>query len=291
MISSRAITTACMFRCILVILVGLGSFLIGATRAPAQAEDLPSVSIVLPTSVPSESVQISYYLVGGFGGYRGYVARQFGVTSYQIPTVVQGKAANEFRAIVYASGCEIQRLVIPLSEQSRASREFVCQPVETVRLSGQIVPNELARYGNAEVVFTYMARWAHGFFGITDGFVTHFELAKMSPQADGRFDVNLPLISQEATEPQASMFDVARFQNIEPHRFKSGDRRSGPQVRISLFKNPQLLSNREEVQGSKFREKHSQRQSVPLGFRATDFKFLRLARKRKRPGEFRYQDG
>lgn len=194
-----------MFRCILATLVGLASFLIGATRAPSQADDLPSVSIILPPKVPSENVQIAYYLVGPFGGYGAYAARQFGVTSYQITTVVDGRPTNEFRAIVYASGCEIQRLVIPLSEQSRVSREFVCQPVETVRLSGQIVPGELARYGNAELVFTYMARWAHGFFGITDGFVTHFELAKMSPQADGRFDVNLPLVSQEATEPQASI--------------------------------------------------------------------------------------
>jgi|SRR5919109_67247 hypothetical protein len=189
------------------ILVSIASILMGAMRVPALAKDLPFVSIALPPNVPSESVQIAYYLVGPFGGYGGYGMQQFGVHSYQIPTVVDGKAAAEFRAIVYASGCKIQRFVIPLSEQSRVSREFVCQSVETVRLSGQIVPSELARYGNAELVFTCMARWAHGFFGIADGPVTHFELAKTPPQADGRFDVNLPLVSQEATdsEPQASV--------------------------------------------------------------------------------------
>jgi len=86
---------------------------------------------------------------------------------------------------VYASGCEIQKFVIPLTEQSPVIREFTCQRVEPIRLSGQIEPNELAKYGNAELVITYRAWWAHGFFGIADGPVTHFELAKMSPQVDG----------------------------------------------------------------------------------------------------------
>jgi hypothetical protein len=196
-----------MFRCLLVILVGVASFLIGTMRTPAQADDLPFVSIVLPQDVPSENVQISYHLVGPFGGYGGYAAQQFGASSYQIPTFVDGKAANEIRAIVYASGCEIQKVIIPLKDQSRLSREFACQQAETIRFSGQIVPSELARYGNAELVIAYMARWAHGFYGISDGPVTRFELAKISPQADGRFDVNLPLISEEATgsEPQTSI--------------------------------------------------------------------------------------
>src|SRR5206468_2212918 len=90
--------------------------------------------IALPQDVRSENVQISYYLVGPFGGYGGYAAKQSGVTSYQIPTVIDGKAATEIRAIVYASGCEIQRLVIPLTEQSPVIREFTCQRVEPIRL-------------------------------------------------------------------------------------------------------------------------------------------------------------
>lgn len=196
-----------MFRCILVILAGAASLLIRTTRTPAKADDLPFVSIALPSNVPSESVQISYFLIGPFGGYGGYAAQQFNVTSYQIPATFDGKKATEIRAIVYASGCEIQEFVIPLTSQLPVSREFACQRVEDVRLSGQIVPNELAKYGNAELVVTYMAEWAHGFFGIADGPVTQFEIAKMKPHADGRFDVNLPKISREAThsELQASV--------------------------------------------------------------------------------------
>jgi hypothetical protein len=192
-----------MFRCILVIFLGVASCL----QARPRPDEFPFVSIVLPQDVPSDTVQISYYLVGPFGGHGGYAAQQFGVNSYQIPTVVDGKTATEIRAIAYAPGCEFQEFVIPLTEQSPVSREFVCQRVETVKLSGQIVPNELARYGNAELVITYMVRWAHDFFGIVDSPVTQFELVKISPHPDGRFDAGLPMISREGThsEPQASV--------------------------------------------------------------------------------------
>ena len=70
------------------------------------------------------------------------------------------------------------------------------------------MPNELARYGNAELVITYTAGWAHGFFGIADGPVTHFELAKTSPHADGRFDVDLPMISREATASDSAVLKI-----------------------------------------------------------------------------------
>lgn len=195
-----------MFRRISPIFVGVVA-LAFATPARAQEEASPSFSILLPSNIPSWKVQISYFLIGPFGGYGGYAAPRFDATSYEIPTVVDGKPATELRAIVYAPGCEIQKLVVPLIERSQVTRAFACQPVEKVRLSGQIVPSELARYGNAEVVVTYMALWAHGFFGIVDGPVTQFELTSTPPRADGRFEVDLPLLSQEATqsEPQASL--------------------------------------------------------------------------------------
>lgn len=73
-----------MFRSILVILPGVASFL-QTTRRPAQADDLPFVFIALPQNVPSETVEISYHLVGPFGGYGGYAAQQVGVTLIGFP--------------------------------------------------------------------------------------------------------------------------------------------------------------------------------------------------------------
>ena len=112
--------------------------------------------------------------------------------------MVDGKAATEIRMIVYASGCEIQQFVIPLAERSRVSQEFPCQPVETVKLSGHIVPDALVRDTNAELVVTYMAYWAHGFYGIADGFVTGSHLATVSPDANGMFQVGLPYFRVDA---------------------------------------------------------------------------------------------
>ena len=49
-----------------------------------------------------------------------------------------------------------------------------------------------------------MAYWAHGFYGIADGLVTNFGLATVSPDANGRFQVELPYFSADgaASSPQ-----------------------------------------------------------------------------------------
>ena len=100
--------------------------------------------------------------------------------------------------IVYASGCEIKTFVLPLAGDSRLMEEFECQRAATMQLSGQILPTELVRDNNAELVVTYMAFWAHGFYGIVDGFVTEFRLATVSPDANGMFQVDLPYFSVDA---------------------------------------------------------------------------------------------
>jgi hypothetical protein len=45
-----------------------------------------------------------------------------------------------------------------------------------------------------------MAFWAHGFYGIADGFVTEFRLAAASPDANGMFQVELPYFSADAAD-------------------------------------------------------------------------------------------
>jgi hypothetical protein len=89
-----------------------------SAQTPKSASFLPIVSISLPPDILSETVQISYFLVGPFGGHSGYTGQRTRVHSYEIPTMVNGKAATEIRMIVYASGCEIQQFVIPLAEHS-----------------------------------------------------------------------------------------------------------------------------------------------------------------------------
>jgi len=187
-----------MVRCIFAILLGLAALLPLEAQTLSKAEGFPSVSISLPPNIPSETVQIAYHLVGPFGGHGGYTELRPGLHSYEIAASVEGKAATEIRMIVYASGCEIQTFGLPLAQDSRVKQEFECQRVATVELSGQIVPTELVRDNNAELVVTYMAYWAHGFFGIVDGMVTEFRLATVSPDGNGIFQVELPYFSADA---------------------------------------------------------------------------------------------
>jgi hypothetical protein len=197
-----------MIRGIFSIFLVTSAFLSPAAEIPSQSDGFPSVSVLLPANIPSESVQISYFLVGSFGGYGGYTKQRPGLQSYEISASVEGKAASEIRMIVYASGCEIKTFVLPVTEGSRPEQEFECQRAATVHLSGQIVPTELARENNAELVVDYMAYWAHGFFGITDGIVTKFRFATVSPDPNGAFQVELPYftadVAASSSQPRAS---------------------------------------------------------------------------------------
>jgi hypothetical protein len=59
-----------MVRSIFASLLSMAALLPPEAQAPSRAEGLPSVSISLPANIPSETVQISYFLVGPFGGHR-----------------------------------------------------------------------------------------------------------------------------------------------------------------------------------------------------------------------------
>lgn len=197
-----------MIRCVFSILLVMSAFLSPPAQTPSKLDDFPSVSVLLPANIPSETVQISYFLIGPFGGYGGYAKQRPGLQSYEISALVWGKAASEIRMIVFASGCEIKTFVLPLAGDSRLTEEFDCQRAATVQLSGQIVPTELVRENNAELVVNYMAYWAHQFFGIADGMVTEFRLATVSPDSNGVFQVELPYFTADAaassSEPRAS---------------------------------------------------------------------------------------
>jgi hypothetical protein len=127
-------------RSLFTILLGTALAILGITDSCTSAEVSPSVAVLLPSDIPSETVQIVYHLVGPFGGRGGYNKQEAGLHSYEIASSVEGKAATEIRMIVYAPGCEIQTFVVPLAEDSRVRQRFECHRVPTVTLSGQIEP-------------------------------------------------------------------------------------------------------------------------------------------------------
>ncbi len=185
-----------MIRCTLAILLTVAALHSLGTQASSGLASSPSVSVLLPMNLNSETVQIAYFMVGPFGGYGGQAKQLPGLRSYEISASVDGKAATQIKVIVYASGCEIRTFIFDI-QQSTLEEDFKCQPIPRVTLSGQIVPNELVRDRNTELVVNYMAFWAHEFFGITDGIVTEFRLATVSPDENGMFQVNLPDLSAD----------------------------------------------------------------------------------------------
>jgi hypothetical protein len=192
-------------RCAFAILLSITALPPQSAHSQAKAKSRPAVSILLPPTIPSETVQIHYFLYGPSGGYGGFVAKKAGVHSYDIPTLAEGKPAAELKMIVYASGCEIQTFLIPLTEVSETTQNFQCQSVRTVKLSGEVVPSELVRDKNTELVITYMAYWAHEFYGISDGIVTTLQAATVSPGANGMFQVDLPYFSIDAANSSAQL--------------------------------------------------------------------------------------
>jgi hypothetical protein len=218
------------------ILLGIAALQSLASQTSSSQESSPPVSVSLPPNIPSETVQIAYHLVGPFGGRGGYTEQRPGLHSYEIATSAEGQAAAEIRMMVYASGCEIQTFVVPLADDSRVKQEFECQPVPSVVLSGQIVPNELVQDKNTELIIFYLAYWSHKFFGIVDSAVADFRLATVSPDANGMFQVDLPQLGADlapsSSERRASL------------RLILGDAKTGNPIAYDL--EPEVPESRSE---------------------------------------------
>jgi hypothetical protein len=214
-------------RCIFAILA-IAALQSWASETPSSPAIYPSVSVSLPGNIPSESVQIAYYLVGPFGGHGAYAEQRVGLHFVEIAASLEGKPATEIRMIVYAPGCEIQTFAIHLTDSSRVNQDFQCQPVRSAMLWGEIVPEELVRDENTELIVTYMAFGAHQFFGIVDGPVTGFRLATVPPNPNGTFLVEVPQFSADSgrssSQRGASLFLMLRdsktwnpiAENLEP---------------------------------------------------------------------------
>jgi len=170
---------------------------------------LPTITLTLPENVPSERVQIRFYLVGSFGGSGGYTNPQPGVHSYEIQTSKDGKAAIEAMIVVYAPGCKLQTFDLLLFGQTHLERAFVCEALGTVKLSGEIIPAQLVQDGKAQVHVSYMAAWASRMFAMLDSFTTEFDVGNAPVARDGAFQMDLPDFYADPVIPSSR--DAASF--------------------------------------------------------------------------------
>ena len=185
-----------MNRCLLAVVL----IAIPARFSRTQPKQIPdnshTVSISLPADIPSETVQIRYFMSGSFGGYGGFIEPRPNQTDYEIDASAQGKPADSIKILVYAIGCKFQTFDLELMQVPDPKVMFVCEPLPQIRIDGEI-SSALMRHENAELNVRYMAFWASDFFGIKDGPVTEFQLATTTPDLDGNFRLDIPDFSAD----------------------------------------------------------------------------------------------
>ncbi len=126
-----------------------------------------------------------------------------GLRSYQIRAYPEQKAAQSVKIVIYAPACEFQTLDLAFSGNKDLQEDFVCRPLRSIKLAGQF-PQELVENENTELLVTYTAYWVNRFFGIMDGFVPRFTVARTQPNTDGSFVVDIPDFT---SDPSASSSD------------------------------------------------------------------------------------
>lgn len=187
------------------------------------------IEIRIPRGVDSASVFIRYVLDRDFGGW---VQPRAEVSSYFIGTTRNGRASVRLKALLYAPGCAIQTLDLPVSGSSVQQFPFVCNTIPYVTINGYFDPPD-GREARIEV--KYAARWAQEFLGLGDGIVTDIPVASVAYHPDtGRFHVSIPDLSRDplagaeragelqvwATEPASGKI-LAQLTPVEPRALTS----------------------------------------------------------------------
>ena len=165
-------------------------------HSPQAAATTPTskntFAIQVDPSVNVEELQVRYFMTGDFGGFGGFEVEQDSKHRIIIHTEEKGMAANTLKIAFYAPHCHIQTISIDeLSESSREG-EFHCTPLGDIQLQGKFSLGPTTPDRKIEVQIHYLGYWGHRFFGITDGAVLSFNIAKSPVAQNGSFQVFLP---------------------------------------------------------------------------------------------------
>ena len=154
-------------------------------------------TIEVDPSVKTEELQVRYFMTGDFGGLGGFQVEQDGEHRIVIRTEEKGMAAKTLKIAFYAPHCHVQ--TISVDELSQSSREggFHCTPLGDIRLQGKFSLGPTTPDQKIEVLIQYLGFWGHSFFGITDGTVLSFDVAKSAITRDGSFQLFLPNFAED----------------------------------------------------------------------------------------------
>jgi hypothetical protein len=163
-----------------------------------QHEEPAPFEIRLPPEIRSEQVQARYFLTGPFGGLGSFLKAEPEQNVYLIGTSVNHQAAETLKVILYAPGCQIVTIDVPSLSESEKTEEVPCEDLPSITFNGRVELPEPLRSRPYEVEITYMAYWDHDFFGIAEGMVSSFHLARVTPDEGGAFHVLLPNFTKDA---------------------------------------------------------------------------------------------
>jgi hypothetical protein len=149
------------------------------------------LEIHLPPEVISEGVFVRYRLSKDELG--GWVLPQPGVSSYNISTAHDGLGATRIKAILYAPGCAIQTLDLPVSGADNQQYSFVCHPLSSVWINGALTRTDWLFGHEIKLQVKYLARWAQSFLGLGDDLSTTIPVGDVAYlSASRRFRLLVP---------------------------------------------------------------------------------------------------
>jgi hypothetical protein len=167
-------------------------------NAGVCSSQIPShhIEINIPIGVSSEGVFIRYVLAGEELG--GWVQPHAGVSSYIIGTTREGQSATRIKAVLYAPGCEIQTLDLPLSNSTNPEYSFVCYPLTSVWITGKLTQTERLSGHDVNLQAGYIARWARSFLGMGADIPLTIPVGDIaSLSADKSFRISVPDLSRD----------------------------------------------------------------------------------------------
>jgi hypothetical protein len=142
-----------LYRGSLLVFLSVGSC--SAQAQPPSGGASAYVEVILPAGMRSETLFVRYVLDDDFGGW---LEPRASVSSYFIGVIHEGMPARRFRALVYAPGCMMKTVDLPI-------------------------------LGTA---------WAMAFLGLGDGIITEIPLcATTQVSANGSFELSVPAFAED----------------------------------------------------------------------------------------------
>jgi len=162
--------------------------------AQTSNQDIFTISVAAPTS--AKDIQVRYFLGGDPAVQQSSSIAKPDENRIVVKTVVEGKTAKSFRAIIFAPGCQFATIQSDNLATSTRQAPFDCQKLTTTPLHGKA---DVARFAgkDLQVEALYVCNWAGPFFGVPGLAISPFSIGKAKMETDGTFAFELPDFSAD----------------------------------------------------------------------------------------------